>query len=148
MAQPGATPWRSGWIQIWNSRVGAGLAIVLGMHDAGAGVHHLHVARGGPALVAEIVAMGDGALADIGDDLHLAVRMRVEAGIRRDLVIVPDAQPAEAHALRVVVLAEAEVMPGVEPLVAKAAETGEGSNLDHGGFSWIDHSISNDLAVN
>ena len=76
--------------------------------------------------------MSDGTFADIGDDLHLTVRMRVEAGIRRDLVVVPDAQLAEAHALRVAVLAEAEVMPGVKPLVVKATETLERSDLDHG----------------
>ena len=73
------------------------------MHDAGAGVHHLHVARLGPPLVAQAVAMGDRALPDIGDDLHLAVRVRVEPGARGNLVVVPHAQPAKAHARRVVV---------------------------------------------
>jgi hypothetical protein len=102
------------------------------MHDPGPGMHDLNVARGGPALVAEVVAVRDGALPDVGDDLHLAMWMRVEAGAWRDLVVIPDAQPAEAHALRVVIEAEAEVMPRIEPLIAEAAEPAEGSNLDHG----------------
>ena len=75
--------------------------------------------------------MRDGALTDVGDDLHLAVRVRVKAGARRHLVVIPHTQSAEAHTLRVMVLAEAEVMPGIQPLIAEAAEPGEGSNLDH-----------------
>ena len=75
-----------------------GLQVVLGVHHAGAGAHDLHVAGLGAALVAHVVAVGDRALADIGDDLHVAVRVRVEAGAGGDLVVVPDAQPAPAHA--------------------------------------------------
>ena len=94
-------------------------------------MHHLHIARGSPALVAEVVAVGDRALADVGDNLHLAVRMRVKAGARRHLVVIPDTQRAKAHTLRVVVVPETEVMPSIQPLIAEAAEPGEGSNLDH-----------------
>ena len=107
------------------------LQVVFGVHDAGAGVHHLHVARLGAALVAEVVAMGDRALADIGDDLHVAVRMRVEPGAGRHLVVVPYPQPAEAHARLVVVIAETEMVMRVEPLVAERAETVERANVDH-----------------
>ena len=64
--------------------------------------------------------------ADVGDDFHLSVRMRVEAGARGHLVVVPDSQAAEGHAFRVVVAAEAEVVAGVQPFVAEAAELGEG----------------------
>ena len=49
-----------------------------------------------------------------------------------DLVVVPHPQAAEAHALGVVVVAEAEVMVRIQPFVAEAAEPGEGTNLDHG----------------
>ena len=68
------------------------LEIVFGVADAGAGAHHLHVAGFGAALVAQAVLVGDRAFADIGDDLHVGVRVRREAGVRRDLVVVPDAQ--------------------------------------------------------
>jgi hypothetical protein len=52
------------------------LHIVFAVGDAGARAHHLDVAGLGAALVAQIVLMGDRALADIGDDLHVAVRVR------------------------------------------------------------------------
>jgi hypothetical protein len=48
--------------------------------DAGARAHHLDVARLGAALVAQVVLVGDRAFADIGDDLHVGVRVRREAG--------------------------------------------------------------------
>ena len=56
--------------------------------------------------------MRDRAGPDIGDDLHVPMRMRVEPGARRDLVVVPDPQRPEPHAARIVVAAEAEMMPG------------------------------------
>ena len=71
-------------IQIWKIRVVAGLEIVFGVADAGAGAHHLHVAGFGAAFVAQAVLVRDRALADIGDDLHVAMRMRRKAGLRRD----------------------------------------------------------------
>jgi len=45
------------------------------MTHAGAGTHHLYVAGVGAALVAEAVLMGDGTLADIGDDFHVGMGM-------------------------------------------------------------------------
>jgi hypothetical protein len=50
------------------------------MAHAGAGAHHLDVAGLGAALIAERVLVRDRALADIGDDLHVGVRVRREAG--------------------------------------------------------------------
>src|SRR5271166_7051894 len=67
----------------------AGLQIVLRMADAGSGTHHLHVAGCGAALVAEAVLVGDRTLADIGDDLHVGVRVRWKPGVRGDRVVVP-----------------------------------------------------------
>ncbi len=61
------------------------------MADARAGAHRLHVAGLGATGVAQRILMGDRTRADIGDDLHVAVRMGREAGFRRDLVVVPDA---------------------------------------------------------
>ncbi|MOA05482.1 hypothetical protein D3C78_1250830 [compost metagenome] len=101
------------------------------MHDAAAGAHHLYVAGFGAALVAQAVLVGDRALADVGDDFHLAVRMRWEAGARGDFVIVPDAQVAPAFAVGVVVLGEGEVVLGIQPAVVGAAELVEGSAFDH-----------------
>ena len=98
------------------------LQIVLGMTHAGAGAHHLHVARFGAALVAETVLVSDRAFADIGDDLHVGVGMRGKAGVRRDLVVVPDPQGAVAHISGVIMTAEREVVLGLQPAVIGAAE--------------------------
>ncbi len=49
------------------------------MHDAGSGRHPLHVARAERALIAEAVAMLDGAGEHIGDRLDAAMRMPREA---------------------------------------------------------------------
>ena len=90
--QDGWPPCVVGSIQIWKILVLVGSQIVLGVADAGAGAHHLHVARLGAALVAKDVLMGDRAFADIGDDFHVGVGMGGKAGVRRDLVVVPHPQ--------------------------------------------------------
>ena len=75
------------------------LAVVLRVANAGAGAHHLHVARLGASLMAEAVLMRDRALPHIGDDLHVGVGMRREAGVGRDLVVVPYPQGSVPHAI-------------------------------------------------
>ena len=50
-----------------------------------------------------------------GDDLHVAVRMRAEAAAGRDHVVVQYEQQTVVRVVRVVVLAEAEAVPRVEP---------------------------------
>ena len=52
---------------------GAILEIVFAVPDAAPGGHHLDVARFGAAFVAKVVAMGDRAFANVGDDFHVAV---------------------------------------------------------------------------
>jgi len=103
----------------------------LGVHDARARRHHLHVTGDRAALVAETVAMGDRAVAHIGDDLHVAMRMRVEAGARRNLVVVPHAQPAPAHARGVAIAGEGEMMARAQPAMVGTAQPGEGTRIDH-----------------
>ena len=101
------------------------------MADAGAGAHHLDVAGLGAALVAEAVLMGDRALSDIGDDLHIGMRMRRKPGLRCDLVVVPYPERAPAHPLRVLVIGEREMVSGLEPAVVAAAQAVEGPQFDH-----------------
>ena len=55
------------------------LQVVFGVANTAACAHHLHVARHSATLVAEVVLMGDGALADVGDDFHVRMQMRREA---------------------------------------------------------------------
>jgi hypothetical protein len=99
--------------------------------DAAAGAHHLHVAGHGAAAVAQAVLVADRALAHVGDDLHIRVRVGREAGVRRDGVVVPHAQRAPAHAGGIAVVGEGEVVPGLEPAVVGGAQAVEGSAFDH-----------------
>jgi hypothetical protein len=75
--------------------------------------------------------MGDGACSDIGDDFHVAVRVRGEAGLGRDQVIIPDAETTPAHALRIGVLREGEMVVGVKPAMVGAAEGFKRPDFDH-----------------
>ena len=106
------------------------LQIIFGVGDAGPGAHHLHVAGAGAALVAHRILVGDRAGADVGDDFHVAVRMRRKAALRGDLVVVPDADPAPAHAGRVVIIGEGEMVAGIEPAVVGVAEAVEFADVD------------------
>ena len=98
------------------------LQIIFGMLDAGAGAHHLDVAGRGAALVAHRILVGDRARADIGDNLHVAVRMRLKAGLRGDPVVVPDPDRAPAHPRRFVIIGEGEMVARVQPAMIGVAE--------------------------
>src|SRR5262249_57434896 len=82
------------------------LQIVLGVANAGAGAHHLHVAGVDPAFISETVLVGDCALADVGDDFHVGVGVGRKARIGGDFVIVPNPQGSPAHSRGVLVVAE------------------------------------------
>ena len=75
--------------------------------------------------------MRDRAGADIGHDLHVAVGMRREAALRRDLVVVPHSDLAPAHARRVMIIGEGEMVAGVEPAVVGVAQCVEFADVDH-----------------
>ena len=108
------------------------LQIVFGVPDARARAHHLHVTGLGAALVAERVLMGDRTFAHIGDDFDVGVGMRGKAGVRRDLVVVPDAQAPVVHIARVIVAGEREMMLRLQPAVVRAAEFYKWFQFDHG----------------
>ena len=61
---------------------------------------------------------------DVADDLHVAMAVRAEAAARGDAVLVDDAQVAEAHVARVVVVGEREAVPALEPAVVGVAAFG------------------------
>lgn len=62
------------------------------------------------------VAMRQRTLDRIGQDLHVAMRMRAEARPGRDPVLVDHAQAVEAEPARVAKLSEREAVPAVEPV--------------------------------
>jgi hypothetical protein len=120
---------------------GLGLRVVeLAVADPRARGHALHVARddhprvGAARLaVSHAVRMRQGAVEDVADDLHVAVAVRAEAGARRDGVVVEDAQVAEAHVRRVVVVGEREAVVAVEPAVVGVAAVAGLAEGEHRG---------------
>ena len=64
------------------------------MHDAGASAHALNHARTKFALVAGRILVSQRPLDDPGDDLHVAVKVRVDASARFERVVVVDEQCA------------------------------------------------------
>jgi len=110
---------------------GPGFQVVLGMADAGAGAHDLNVARLGAPLVAQTVLMRDGTFTHIGDDFHVGVRMQRETRARLDGIVVPDAQAAPVHTLRIVIACEGEMVPGVQPAVIGGTQRRERAVFHH-----------------
>src|SRR3954451_4924678 len=101
--------------------------VLLAVQDPGAGAHPLRQARIDDPVVPGAVLVDQGALHDPGDDLHVPVRVGLEAEARRHDVVVVDQQQPVVLVVVVVVGAEGEgvlaVQPpdlGAEPLVGAA----------------------------
>src|SRR5262245_54075080 len=101
------------------------------MADAGARRHALDIAGPDDRPVAEAVLVLDGALHDIGDDLHVAMTVGAESAAGGHAVVVDDAQLAEGDMRRVEIVGERERVPAVEPIVLAAAAIGGFSNGEH-----------------
>src|SRR5262245_33346242 len=84
--------------------------------------------------------MRDRGRADIGDDLHVGMRVRGKAGMGRDLVVVPHAQGPVPQPLGVVIAREGEMVLGLEPAVVGAAKSREWPPLNHGRFPLLQRS--------
>ena len=65
-----------------------------------------------------------------GDDLHVAVRVGVEARAAADDVVVVDEQQSVAGVARVVVVPEAERMVGVQPADVGGEAIGRPADVD------------------
>ena len=87
----------------------------------GAGSHVLCLARANHAAIAHRILVLEGAAEDVGDDLHVPVRVHAEPLARQDEIVVDDAQAAEAHPLRIVVVREAKRVISVQPPVVGVA---------------------------
>jgi hypothetical protein len=72
------------------------------------------------------------ALEDVGEDLHVAVAVRAEARPGADPVVIDHPERPETHVRRVVVIAERERVPAVEPTPVRAPCLARGSDLNHG----------------
>jgi len=80
-------------------------------------------------VVPHAVAVLDGPFQDVAEDFHIPMAMRGEATTGGDDVLVDDAQGTEAHVLRVVIVREAERMPGLEPAMVGVATLGGSAGL-------------------
>src|SRR3954465_9594637 len=101
--------------------------VLLAVQDPGAGAHPLGQARVDDAVVPGGVLVHQRALHHPGDDLHVPMRVGLEAEARRHDVVVVDQQQPVVLVVVVVVVAEREgvlaVQPpdlGAEPLVGAA----------------------------
>src|SRR3954451_3797708 len=89
--------------------------VLLAVQDPGAGAHPLGQARVDDAVVPGGVLVHQGSLHDPGDDLHVPVRVRLEAEARRHDVVVVDQQQPVVGVVVVVVVAEREGVLAVQP---------------------------------
>src|SRR5579862_7350735 len=105
--------------------------IKFAMANAAACSHALSIARENDRTGSEAVFVLKLAFENIGDDLHVAMRMSGKSGVRRDVVFVDDAQRAKSHPLGIPVIGKAESMFGVEPTVVSSTTFGGGTNRNH-----------------
>jgi hypothetical protein len=66
-------------------------------------------------------------LPNVGNDLHIVMRVGAKTHFGSDFVVIPDENPAKAHARRVMIAREAEVVMGIQPFILKTAKTEEGT---------------------
>ena len=95
--------------------------IEFAMPDPGSRRHPLHIARPDHRTGAKAVLVLQSTVQDIGEDLHIAVRMGWEAASRRDLVLVDDAERSEAHVRWVMVVAKRKAVLAIEPAKIRPA---------------------------
>jgi hypothetical protein len=95
--------------------------IELRVRHAGTGAHHLDLAGRDDRRVAHAVLVRELAFQQIGEDLHVAVRVHREAHAGRHDVVIDHAQRAEAHVRGVVVIGEREGEAAVQPAVVHMA---------------------------
>lgn len=87
------------------------------MHDAATSMHHLHISNLGYTMVAGGIPVGNCPLPDVGNDLHIVMRVGAKTHFGSDFVVIPDENPAKAHARRVMIARETEVVMGIQPFI-------------------------------
>jgi hypothetical protein len=92
------------------------------MPNARPSADHLHVASLYAADVSDTVAVGDNAIANVGDDLHVGVAVKAKTCSRRNLVVIPDDQRAKRLIGRVAGRPYCKVVLSLEPTKIAAIE--------------------------
>src|SRR5713226_5701929 len=110
-------------------------AVVFGVAHTSAGAHALDFTRRDDADIAQVVAMLELSLDDVGDNLHLPVPVLGETAGGPDDVVVEHPQRTERHVGRVMVVVEREMPVGGKPLIFKMIAVGAANYL-HPGCLW------------
>ena len=90
-----------------------GRVIELTVTDTRSCRHVLDLAGTDDTSVAHGILVLQFAAEDIGDDLHVPVRMGAESHARRHTIIIDHAKVAKSHPPRIMVFAETECMPRI-----------------------------------
>jgi hypothetical protein len=75
--------------------------------------------------------MGDCTFSDIGNDLHVSVRVSWKSRSRLNGVVVPHKKGSPFCALRVMIIRERKMMFSIQPPVVGATESAKRSEFDH-----------------
>src|SRR5271154_2428698 len=89
--------------------------VELAMAHARARAHVLHAARAHDPVMAHRIAVFEFAAQYVGDDLHVAMRMRPKAFARLHGIVVEDPQRSPMQVVRIKVIGEAEAVMRLEP---------------------------------
>src|SRR5437870_11631008 len=92
---------------------GIGLAVP----DARTCAHPLPIPWADYRTISHAVLMFERAFKQIGDDLHIAMRMRGKTMSGLHPIFVDDSKGAESHVVRIVILIERKTVAGVYPYV-------------------------------
>src|SRR3954454_4640546 len=106
-------------------------SIHFAMPDTAARAHALPVAGTNHRTSAEAVLVTQCTFKHVGDDFHVAVRMRWKTLSRLNHVLVDDPERAEAHEIRIVISIERKSVAGVKPAKVAATALLTTSNVDH-----------------
>ncbi len=105
--------------------------VELAVAHAAAGAHPLHVAGADGRAVADRILVRQLAREHVGDDLHVAVAVRAEAGAGLHPILVDHPQRPELDVFGIEVVGERKGVVGLEPAVIGVAPFVAAANLDH-----------------
>src|SRR2546421_611826 len=91
--------------------------VELAVSDARPSAHPLNVPGADDGARPETVFVRERSLEDIGDDLHVSMRVSAEALARLNAILVDHAKRAKAHEARLVVIGEGKRVVALEPTV-------------------------------
>jgi|SRR5580692_8670196 hypothetical protein len=100
------------------------------------GADRLHVAGLGAPDVSDAVAVGDNAVANVGDNLHVGVAVQTEARSRSNLVVIPHDQRAKRRVGRIAIGPDRKMVLGLEPAKITAIERGCRADSQHVILRW------------